>query len=120
MVYVKLMRQMRKEKKKKNCTNQDRVLGGTMLKYCPTGERRGGNAAPASQVFCKFWVTGRHKKLCFFFFHFKSTINRKQSRVKYAKSAVKVAELFLSSLPNVTPSSSSLGSLNVCMSGKLE
>lgn len=62
-----------------------------MLKYCPTDlERRGGNAAPASQVFHKFWVTSRHKKLCVF--HFKSTINRKQSRVKYVKSAVQVAE----------------------------
>lgn len=46
------------------------------------GERRGGNAAPASQVFSKFWVIGRHKKKkTTTFFHFKSTINRKQSRV---------------------------------------
>lgn len=69
-------------------------------------ERRGGNAAPASQVFA-------HKKLeVFFFFIFflnlyvKSTIIRKQSRVKYVR-ARQVAELcpgdlpvFFSSLPN--------------------
>lgn len=55
-------------------------------------ERRGGNAAPASQVLSKFWVTGRYKKLRVF--HFKSTINRKQSRVKYVKSTGQLAELY--------------------------
>lgn len=76
------------------------------LKYCPM--LRGGEETLHPQVFA-------HKKLeVFFFFIFfffnlyvKSTIIRKQSRVKYVKRARQVAELcpgdlpvFFSSLPN--------------------
>lgn len=43
------------------------------------------------------------KKLCVY--HFKSTINRKQSRVKYVKSAVQVAELDPGDLPVSSPRS---------------
>lgn len=81
-------------------------LDETMLEYCPTwGGRRG--AAPASQVFVKFRVNGGCKKNKTTFFHFKSTINRKQSRVLFVKSAVRLAprlrpSLFTSSSPGVS------------------
>ena len=63
-------------------------------------------------MFSKFWVTGRHKKLRVF--HFKSTINRKQSRVNNVKSAVRDAGFFSQRKPSLFTSSLSRMLTRVC------
>lgn len=64
MVYVKLMRQMKKSVK---LYKPGLKVEGAMMKYCPTLRRGEEMLLQQVKCFLKFWDTGIHKKLCFFF-----------------------------------------------------
>lgn len=71
------------------CTKPGRCVEGTVMKYCNDADHSRETLHQRVES-----VAGRRKKLgFFFFFHFKSTMNRKQSRVQYVTDAAHLSEL---------------------------